>query len=58
VLIRLIPNNQLLLLQRTHHVTHVVEGVLKIVYDNSQRKLEKYNVALGKANLFHMIYKP
>ena len=39
-------------------MTHVVEGVLKIVYDNSQRKLEKYNVALGKANLFHMIYKP
>jgi len=58
MLIKRIPNNQLLLLQTTHHVTHVVEGVLKIVYGNSRRKLEKFNVTLGKANLFHVIYKP
>ena len=59
MLIRIIPNNQLRLIQTTHHVTHVVEGVLKIVCDNSQKKkLEKFNVTLRKANLLYMIYKP
>ena len=55
---QIIPNNQLLSLEITRHVTHVVEGVLKIVCDDSERKLEKFNVTVCKANLFHVIYKP
>jgi len=57
MLIRIIPNNQLPSSQITHHVTHVAEGVLKIVCDNSERKLEKFNVTLCMANMFHLIYK-